>query len=204
MLSGLNNTSFYSAGKSGSASPKIVLSLAQVLGISPYYFTGEIDEKEPLDDEQVNQFLLKIGANEPSKAKKSRSSDGSVESDELIDKSSESVGSEDISGGQVEVSRRRGRPKSDKSMDKTLADKISLADDYVVPEPKAEYSPIDLEMEAEKKSAKSSDKTHLSPNIKEVGFEESVKLLEALYIQSGFNTNAADKLASVKQILLGL
>jgi hypothetical protein len=45
-LSGFKSpNNFYATEKSGSASPKAVLSLAQVLNVNPFYLTGESDDK---------------------------------------------------------------------------------------------------------------------------------------------------------------
>jgi len=69
-LSGLKSpNSFYPIEKSGSASPKVVLSLAQVLGISPYFLTGESDSEKPCNDAILSQFFKKCTADK-AKAKK--------------------------------------------------------------------------------------------------------------------------------------
>ena len=72
-LSGLKSpNSFYPIEKSGSASPKVVLSLAQVLGISPYFLSGESDSEKPCDDAVLNEFfkLCTGGKAKAPKAKK--------------------------------------------------------------------------------------------------------------------------------------
>ncbi|MDR2532107.1 MAG: hypothetical protein LBC82_04615 [Oscillospiraceae bacterium] len=56
-LSGLNRATFYNAFQKGSASPKMVLSMAQLLGVSPYYYTGEADEKGEFSEELLKSFL---------------------------------------------------------------------------------------------------------------------------------------------------
>lgn len=58
-LSGLSVSAFYNVGKTGAASPKVVLSLAQVLDVSPFYYTGEIDEKSSCTDKEINRFFKK-------------------------------------------------------------------------------------------------------------------------------------------------
>ena len=58
---------FYNAGRSGVASPKVVISLSQVLNISPRYFTGEIDAKEPCDATELTKlFKENSGGNKKS------------------------------------------------------------------------------------------------------------------------------------------
>jgi len=56
-LSGLKRRSFYSTFSTGVATAKIVISLAQVTNVSPFYYTGESDEKEPFTEELLNKFL---------------------------------------------------------------------------------------------------------------------------------------------------
>ncbi|MCL2636786.1 MAG: hypothetical protein FWD48_00295 [Oscillospiraceae bacterium] len=56
-LSGLTQNTFYNAFQKGTASPKMVLAMAQLLGISPYYFTGESDEKGKFSDDVLKSFL---------------------------------------------------------------------------------------------------------------------------------------------------
>ncbi|MCL2019370.1 MAG: hypothetical protein FWG70_06365 [Oscillospiraceae bacterium] len=56
-LSGLSRATFYNAFQKGTASPKMVLALAQLLGVSPYYYTGESDSKGEFDDSVLKSFL---------------------------------------------------------------------------------------------------------------------------------------------------
>ena len=58
-LSGLSTqNTFYATEKSGVVSAKAVLALAQVLEISPYYLTGESDDKT-FDASMLNKFYKK-------------------------------------------------------------------------------------------------------------------------------------------------
>lgn len=56
-----NRNTIYRAQQTGNASGRIVLAFAEVLDITPYYFTGVTDEKTPCTDEVVSQFLLEYG-----------------------------------------------------------------------------------------------------------------------------------------------
>jgi len=56
-LSGLNRATFYNAFQRGSASPKMVLAMSQLLGVSPYYYTGDSDIRGEFDDAVLNSFL---------------------------------------------------------------------------------------------------------------------------------------------------
>ena len=58
-LSGFKAQTFYSVFASGKATAKVVLSVAQVLDVSPFYYTGETDEKAPFTEELLNKFLKK-------------------------------------------------------------------------------------------------------------------------------------------------
>ncbi|MCL2020234.1 MAG: hypothetical protein FWG70_10830 [Oscillospiraceae bacterium] len=56
-LSGLSKFTYYSASKNGSASPKAVIALSQIMNISPLYLIGEIDKKEPCDAAALAEFF---------------------------------------------------------------------------------------------------------------------------------------------------
>jgi hypothetical protein len=56
-----NRNTIYRVIHTGNASGRIVLAFADVLGISPYYFTGAIDEKAPLTDKIIKKFLSEHG-----------------------------------------------------------------------------------------------------------------------------------------------
>lgn len=60
-LTGLAVNTFYGVARSGAASPRVVLSLSQILDISPYYLTGEIDEKKHCDAADLASFFTKCG-----------------------------------------------------------------------------------------------------------------------------------------------
>jgi len=67
---GLNANAFYAVSKSGAASPKVVLSLAQILNISPYYLIGEIDEKETCDAVHLAELFKKCSGGKVKKSDK--------------------------------------------------------------------------------------------------------------------------------------
>ncbi len=56
-LSNQKRTSIYRVFKTGSISAKLLLPLAEVLGVDPYYFTGEADEQGDCTDTAILQFL---------------------------------------------------------------------------------------------------------------------------------------------------
>jgi hypothetical protein len=62
-LSGQAMNTFYRVYKTGIVNARIVLAMAQTLDIQPWYYTGEIDEREPLADGQLQQFLKVHGYN---------------------------------------------------------------------------------------------------------------------------------------------
>ncbi|MDR1692886.1 MAG: hypothetical protein LBR72_05955 [Oscillospiraceae bacterium] len=60
-LTGLKRTSIYRVFREGNISAKIVLAMAQVLNVSPYYYTGESDEKGEFNDSVLAGFLANKG-----------------------------------------------------------------------------------------------------------------------------------------------
>lgn len=52
-----NFNNFYNAGRTGVASPRVVVSLATVLDVSPRYLTGEIDEKLICDAAEIAEIF---------------------------------------------------------------------------------------------------------------------------------------------------
>lgn len=63
-LSGQKRHSFYRAYETGSANARIVLAMAQTLNVSPDYYTGQIDEKLPLEENTISHFLSACGYTE--------------------------------------------------------------------------------------------------------------------------------------------
>jgi hypothetical protein len=55
--------------KSGAISAKYVVAIAQVLGVSPYYYTGESDDKKPFTGEIMQGFYDKHKDDKPSSVK---------------------------------------------------------------------------------------------------------------------------------------
>jgi hypothetical protein len=78
-LTGQVESSIYRVYKEGSANARIVLAISQVLKVNPFYYSGEIDEREPLEETQIAQFLKANGyddllkeASKPAKRKYER------------------------------------------------------------------------------------------------------------------------------------
>ena len=67
-LTGIAVNSFYT----GIASPKVVLSLSQVLGITPRYFTGEVNDKSPCDDAELSKLFKKYSGGKKKSASKKK------------------------------------------------------------------------------------------------------------------------------------
>lgn len=49
-LSGFSDNAYYLVGKRGTASPKHIAAMAQIMKVSPYYYIGESDDKVFTDD----------------------------------------------------------------------------------------------------------------------------------------------------------
>jgi len=60
-LTGLKRTSVYRVFREGAVSAKIVISMAQILGVSPFYYTGETDEKGECTAALLHSFLVAKG-----------------------------------------------------------------------------------------------------------------------------------------------
>lgn len=60
-LSGLKRTSVYRVFREGAVSSKIVLSMAQILNVSPFFYTGEADERGECTDTLLHSFLVSKG-----------------------------------------------------------------------------------------------------------------------------------------------
>lgn len=54
----------YRVFKTGAVNARIIVALSQVLNIEPWYYTGEIEERKPLDEAQLGQFLKVHGYDE--------------------------------------------------------------------------------------------------------------------------------------------
>jgi hypothetical protein len=63
-LSGLKRTSIYRVFREGAVSAKIVLAMAQVLNVSPFYYTGAVDGKGECTDAVLHAFLVANGIRE--------------------------------------------------------------------------------------------------------------------------------------------
>jgi hypothetical protein len=68
-LSGLSKFTFYGAAKTGVASPRAVIALAQIMDISPFYLIGESDKKEPCDAVVLLEFFNKCNSDKKKPAK---------------------------------------------------------------------------------------------------------------------------------------
>jgi hypothetical protein len=60
-LAGVSRTTIHRAYKMGTISAKLTLSMAQVLNMDPFYFTGETDSPGECGDELLKQFLERHG-----------------------------------------------------------------------------------------------------------------------------------------------
>jgi hypothetical protein len=60
-LSGQKRTSFYRAYETGAAHARIILAMAASLNVSPFYYTGELDERAYLQNDDIIRFLENLG-----------------------------------------------------------------------------------------------------------------------------------------------
>lgn len=57
-MSGQKRSAYYRAFKTGALNARLLLSLSFALNVSPFYYTGEEDSKEPCGVKEVKNFLL--------------------------------------------------------------------------------------------------------------------------------------------------
>ena len=60
-LAGVSRASVYRVYREGTVSAKIVIAMAQILNVSPFYYTGEADEKDECNRDTLHSFLVKKG-----------------------------------------------------------------------------------------------------------------------------------------------
>jgi hypothetical protein len=60
-LTGKKVSSIYRVYKTGTVQAGIVLAMAQTLNVDPKFYTGEIDERNPLESARLKKFLKEIG-----------------------------------------------------------------------------------------------------------------------------------------------
>jgi hypothetical protein len=58
-LAQLSDNAYYVVGKRKTASAKHIAAMAQTLGVNPYYYTGESDDKKPFTGEIMEGFMKK-------------------------------------------------------------------------------------------------------------------------------------------------
>jgi hypothetical protein len=190
-LSGLSANSFYNAGKSGGASPKVVLALAQVLGVSPFYYTGKTDEKEPLTDKLINQFLLEIGANAPVKAKRGYdhktapkpAEKGAARKSEKLSKADKA----EKAAKAVKSATKKAAEKTKRTVGKIKTTAGAVAE---------KAAPV-VEKIAVPKASVSKSKA-----ASDLSKDDIITLVSALHIRSGLSAEAKKKLDGIKAILL--
>lgn len=60
-LTSLQQATIYRVFDTGKVNARIVLAMSQVLGISPFWYTGEIDDQKSLQDGDIQHFLKNHG-----------------------------------------------------------------------------------------------------------------------------------------------
>jgi len=68
-MTGFASSSFYNVSRTGTASPRMVLAMSQILDVSPFYLTGETDEKKSCDAVELAVFFNKCNSAKPAKVK---------------------------------------------------------------------------------------------------------------------------------------
>jgi hypothetical protein len=68
-LAQLSDNAYYVVGKRKTASAKHIAAMAQTLGVNPYYYTGESDDKKPFTGEIMEGFMKKHTDKKPTAVK---------------------------------------------------------------------------------------------------------------------------------------
>jgi hypothetical protein len=186
-LTGFSNfNNYYNAGKTGVASPKVVVSLAAVLDISPKYLTGEIDEKGTCTADDIAEIFKAYGAGGSKK--------GRVRASKKDD-TSEKPAKAPKAAKPAKAAKTAKAAKPAKAVAKATPKAVAKAPKAAKPA-KAEVRRAAAPVAAVAKP--------VAVNSKSVAmeYETLAKLLESLSIRAKYNSGAAETFAVVKELLL--
>lgn len=194
-LSGQKHASIYRVYSHGTANARLVLAMAQVLTVSPYFYTGAEDEKTQLTDELLLRFLNEHGygdiAEELSKSvekpkrKYNKKSKTDIVENIIVEASQDT--DDGITEGACPV----------QETDDTLVVKSGNNDDQqpIIEKPNEVHDAVICDLIH-------SDFDNASEDIAELTEEEIIILLRALFIRAKSNVEAAQHIAVIKRSLL--
>jgi hypothetical protein len=185
-LSGISGpSSFYSVSKTGAASPRVVLSLAQILAVNPDYLTGESDDKT-FNEGMLADFCKKCTSAKPAKeVVKAKVAKGIKTAKQTAT----------TAKAKADIVKEKVAKPVAKTVKKT-ADKVAKKAGNT-----AKSAPATMKKTAKKAEtvAKSTVKTVKVATIDDGSL---IKLLESLAIRAKYNAEAAETYAKVKELLI--
>ncbi|MCL2053285.1 MAG: hypothetical protein FWG90_02435 [Oscillospiraceae bacterium] len=188
-LSGLDRTSFYK----GIASLKVVLSMAQVLGVSPYYYGGVVDEKDDFSEELLSEFLNDYGQSAPARVKRQYNRKAKVDKAGKTNKKSaaktESAGEYEVQLNETnyESAGAESTAEFSSTYESEQGDKVSK---------NAALKSVATDIFELDNSPK------MKAMVKSLSEDSAIALLKALYIRAEVSNEAGRKLEFVKHCLL--
>lgn len=180
-LLGFSNGAIYNVSKTGSASAKTVLALAQILNVSPYYYIGAVDEQEACTDELFEKFIEEFNLGPITKAKAKRGRKGAA---------------------PAEPEEKPKSAKSSAKKEKPQAVPESEPESVVAPVAEDTSAAALDELDIFEICLEADGSDMMKTAVDELTLEDASILLSALYKKANANENAADLLEIVKYCLL--
>lgn len=183
-LSGQKRNSIYRVFKTGAANARLVLAMAEVLDVTPFYYTGEQDTKDPLQDAFLLLFLKKLG----------------------YDKLLAELGEEEAPKSKRKYNRKAKPDETDTGQQAGPSDETQ----HDVPEQQAEPEADNTDeaiLDAEESDAihielSLRDSPDMQKAIAELGEDDAIMLLRSLFIRSKAGGQAMQLAELVKRCLL--
>ncbi|MDR0222393.1 MAG: hypothetical protein LBI38_02505 [Oscillospiraceae bacterium] len=189
-LSGLSRFGFYKA----SASPKVVIALAQVLNVSPHYLTGETDVKGPCDAAVLAEFFNECQSNAKKPAKRKTAAKEKAVKPAAKSKNKKSV--KKPVGAKAAKTAKPVGAKTAKTA-KPIRAKAAKAAKPVRAKAAKAAKPVRARAVAAEAPASAKVK-----NLASLDDGAALKLLEALSIRAEYDAEAAETYAAVTELLI--
>jgi len=172
-LTGQQTNTFYRVFNTGIIGARVVLALAQTLNVSPFYYTGETDERGSIDGEVIRQFLEGLGYKSLLK--------------EL-----------DVAPPKRKYTRK---PKEEALAETPVQEETPVEEPQVLVEAPEECADADME-DALEVTLLFSDEPDMKKAIEELSETEAVELLHTLFIRAKGGSDAKFLADVVKRCLL--
>jgi len=179
-LAGIIGATMSNIKSRGTASAKTVLGLAQTLNVSPFYYSGETDEKSEFNEDILKRFLEENKLFAPVKTKRS-SNRKKAESDREV---------------------KTGKPAKEKTKKEKAEKPAEKTKDKPVVKPEQPQGKIEIAAEAVVEETKPAAAPKAPKPAKDLSRDDMFTLVSALYICAELNEDARKKLDGIKAILL--